>query len=366
LGNTRVIFSDTNNDGEPEILQEADYYPFGMRHDRSTTATNHYLYNGKELNEDLGLDWYDYGARWLDVETGRWSSIEPLAERYASMSPFNYVANNPIANIDPDGRFIIYGNKSQKRELRKMIRIFRGVVRSWTEEEWKKVLEISAFNDPDQTFAQNKRRFKKLFAKNKGPQLKFANTTKLKVGVDENGEDMIVNLMSSDGSGSFDEHSAYAATHNVPNGEWRVTFDKKIYQILRDYRMSKKEGTPKNSFAGPGYIPKSHIRAYMRAENIGVERFIIAVFGHEIAHLGARVNFADDPEGGPGHPDERGFRMEREVLGGIIGYQNWEVGYGVYDKYFYYSNRQGARDNQRTRGLMDRRNVLYPHLLKKR
>jgi len=108
LGNTRVIFTDNDDDGTPEIIQEADYYPFGMRHDRSVTATNHYLYNGKELNTDLGLDWYDYGARWLDVETGRWSSIDPLAESYASMSPFNYVANNPIVNIDPDGKKIEY------------------------------------------------------------------------------------------------------------------------------------------------------------------------------------------------------------------------------------------------------------------
>ncbi len=117
MGNTCVIFSDTNNDGEPEIIQEADYYPFGMRHDRSTTATNHYLYNGKELNADLGLDWYDYGARWLDVETGRWSTIDPLAENYASMSPFNYVANNPISNIDPDGRRIIMSNAIEANNL---------------------------------------------------------------------------------------------------------------------------------------------------------------------------------------------------------------------------------------------------------
>jgi len=104
LGNTRVIFSDTNNDGVPEVMQEADYYPFGMQHASSTTATNHYLYNGKELNKDLGLDWYDYGARWLDVETGRWSTIDPLAENYQSWSGYNYVLANPIRLIDPDGR----------------------------------------------------------------------------------------------------------------------------------------------------------------------------------------------------------------------------------------------------------------------
>jgi len=109
LGNTRVIFTDSDNNGEPEIIQEADYYPFGMRH-QNTTATNHYLYNGKELNTDLGLDWYDYGARWLDVETGRWNSVDPLAESYQSWSGYNYVMNNPINLIDPDGKYPITPN----------------------------------------------------------------------------------------------------------------------------------------------------------------------------------------------------------------------------------------------------------------
>jgi RHS repeat-associated protein len=60
-----------------------------------------YAYNGKELVEGIGL--YDYGARWYDPATARWGQIDPLADSYASMSPYNYVANNPISFIDPDG-----------------------------------------------------------------------------------------------------------------------------------------------------------------------------------------------------------------------------------------------------------------------
>ena len=112
LGNTRVIFTDNNDDGTPEIIQEADYYPFGMRH-QNATATNHYLYNGKELNTDLGLDWYDYGFRWYDAELGRFPSVDPMAENRLDMTPFNYVSNNPISRIDPNGLTDFYYNSGE-------------------------------------------------------------------------------------------------------------------------------------------------------------------------------------------------------------------------------------------------------------
>lgn len=64
---------------------------------------NKYLYNGKELQEDLGLDWYDYGFRFNDPALGRWHSQDLLSERYYTQSPYQYVMNNPISHFDPDG-----------------------------------------------------------------------------------------------------------------------------------------------------------------------------------------------------------------------------------------------------------------------
>ena len=70
---------------------------------RIRAGSKDYLYNGKEFNEDLGLDWYDYGARYYDPTIGRWNTVDPLASEYPAWSPYNYTLNNPILLIDPTG-----------------------------------------------------------------------------------------------------------------------------------------------------------------------------------------------------------------------------------------------------------------------
>ena len=108
LGNTRVSFAVAGN--SLEIIQENHYYPFGMamhglnsKEMEQPAEKNKYLYNGKELQDDFGLGWYDYGFRMYDPGLGRWHSIDPHAENYLNWTPFNYVASNPILLVDPDG-----------------------------------------------------------------------------------------------------------------------------------------------------------------------------------------------------------------------------------------------------------------------
>ncbi|WP_461630247.1 RHS repeat domain-containing protein [Labilibaculum euxinus] len=106
LGNTRVAFQE--NQTNP--IQSTDYYPFGLAMNMSEGSTNKYLYNGKEMQEET--DWLDYGARMYDPSLGRWHCSDPLAESYDSWSPYNYVLNDPIRNIDPDGMKVVKTDSS--------------------------------------------------------------------------------------------------------------------------------------------------------------------------------------------------------------------------------------------------------------
>jgi RHS repeat-associated protein len=106
LGNVRTVVRKNATTGLAELIQDNHYFPFGMLMSdisSSPSSNNRFRYNGKEYQNDLGLEWYDYGARFYDPELGRWHSPDPLAEVNRRWSPYRYAYDNPMKFIDPDG-----------------------------------------------------------------------------------------------------------------------------------------------------------------------------------------------------------------------------------------------------------------------
>ncbi|MFN7611606.1 MAG: RHS repeat-associated core domain-containing protein, partial [bacterium] len=87
------------------ILQYNEYYPFGLQTANSWTrdsTSNVYLYNaGSEFNSATGN--YEMAFREYDPAIGRMTAIDPMASRYASLSPYNYSYNDPVYWNDPSG-----------------------------------------------------------------------------------------------------------------------------------------------------------------------------------------------------------------------------------------------------------------------
>lgn len=107
LGNNRVVAS-----GDGTIEQVNHYYPYGGLMGESTGGDHQrYKYNGKELDRMHGLDWYDYGARYMDGARGQFTTMDPLAEKNPDVTPYHFCHNNPINRIDPDGRDDLFDEK---------------------------------------------------------------------------------------------------------------------------------------------------------------------------------------------------------------------------------------------------------------
>ncbi|MEW7291560.1 DUF6443 domain-containing protein [Aquimarina sp. 2304DJ70-9] len=108
LGNIRLSYSDKNNDGnitQEEIVEENNYYPFGLQQKRPNIPINgrshQYKYNNTELEEGLGLNWYEMPLRSFDPTIARWNRVDPITHH--TLSTYNTFGNNPVYYNDPSG-----------------------------------------------------------------------------------------------------------------------------------------------------------------------------------------------------------------------------------------------------------------------
>jgi RHS repeat-associated protein len=105
LGNVRLSYTKDTTTGSLKILEENNYYPFGLKHN-SYNVDNFqpeykYKYNGKELQEELGLNMTAMDWRQYDAAIGKWIAQDPIV--HFDVSPFTAFNNNPVYWADPSG-----------------------------------------------------------------------------------------------------------------------------------------------------------------------------------------------------------------------------------------------------------------------
>ena len=101
------------------MLETIDYYPYGQEFQTGTVSDGNgavavadaldetlqpYRFNGKESQSFAGLPYLDYGARFYHPLSTRWTTMDPLAEKYYFLSPYAYCSGNPVNFVDPDGK----------------------------------------------------------------------------------------------------------------------------------------------------------------------------------------------------------------------------------------------------------------------
>ena len=124
-GNGTVWFDDIKVEklSESEIVEENNYYPFGLEHKGYNNVVNgvehkYETFNGKELEESLGLNVIEMDFRQYDPALGRFMNPDPLTEEREWLTPYNFVQNNPILRVDPTGLLDDYGvDQNGKIEL---------------------------------------------------------------------------------------------------------------------------------------------------------------------------------------------------------------------------------------------------------
>ena len=111
LGNTRVTYHvDLVCPGTKTYVLDyaAEYYPYGkILRDYTNGIKEKYQTTQHERDQETGLDYR--GARFYDSDIARFLSVDPKAQDYLHLAPYVYVADNPLAFIDPNGKNIIPG-----------------------------------------------------------------------------------------------------------------------------------------------------------------------------------------------------------------------------------------------------------------
>jgi len=154
LGNTRLSYAKNPTTGSVEVQDQNDYYPFGMNHLKTgvayfgTGTWNNYKYQGQELQE---TGWYSFKWRNYMPDVGRFFNIDPLSEKYAYQSHYNFSENRVIDAIELEGLEKVQVNEEKPilERLQNGINDFFGGVSNYISQKLDVNREIEIGKSPE-------------------------------------------------------------------------------------------------------------------------------------------------------------------------------------------------------------------------
>ena len=226
LGNLRVAFRD--NGGIAEVVQANSYGIWGedlptLSYSKPLWKVDNFKFTGKESLQGTGF--IDFGARWLDNIVPRFTTIDPLAEKYYGMNAYGYVLNNPVALTDPDGRYVdvsaIYTkNKNGEYENPELVTAFNNFASSK-----QGIALLSQFAQKGQVIAGHK----------------YTQSGKYHTGVNINGQNVQIDLAYR----ATDIKDSYGRNDNT-NGRTDVSINNGKGQI--DILLNKNNASEKQDY----------------------------------------------------------------------------------------------------------------------
>ncbi len=205
------------------------------QHSTTTDFSSRYKFNGKELDQETGL--YYYEARYYNPSVSRWLSVDPLAEKYTSFSPYNFTLDNPIMFVDPNSREIKISFRTG----------FLGI--------FGKKVTLTYDSNNQQWIGQNGKSYT-------GKSSKFAN--KVLADLKKNQENILGNEIVTNLAGDKLDHFIKKGN---PNNNGRNSDN--IY-YYGSYKTDQKIFQGGKSGNTPGYAVLGHEMAHKYSKNLGI------------------------------------------------------------------------------------------------
>ena len=218
---------------------------------------------------------YYYGARYYDPRISIFVSVDPLAEKYPSVSSYVYCLNNPILFVDPDGRDIVFAETVRKDGTRVITMTVTGKV----------------INDSSKSIsAEMMKSYAERMSGGIKKSFESASGEKFEVNVITN-----ITVASSD-SDLTSTDTAFRITDfdKIPDGEGGYNTDSNLggRGFFGENVMYINEGILNNQPATDGFFKD-------RAANNGAA-ILERISSHELGHNG-NLDHPDDPNSNPGN-----------------------------------------------------------------